>query len=290
MHSLRAFLAALLLAASPTLALAEAAGSAKGVNPAADVARDGGSTTLVVGADVFIGDLVETGPKGQVQILFADNTELVVGPNSALTIEDYLIRNDGSAGKLAVDMLSGAFRFSTGDSAKNRYVIKTPTGTIGVRGTSFDVVVQRALRRSLILLYDGALRFCTTAGDCEELSEFCELGQIAGDAEVLGLTQRIGGSLRDELKAAFIYEENQGALLRAFWVARARECLNSPPRDVESPDSGNLEGGPGVIDTPNPPPPPPDDPPPPPPPPPPPNNPPPRDPPPKPPCDGRDCR
>ena len=60
-----------------------------------------------VGSDIFIGDLVQTGPQGQVQILFADNTELVLGPSSSLTIEDYLIRNDGSAGKFAVDMLVG---------------------------------------------------------------------------------------------------------------------------------------------------------------------------------------
>ncbi|MDO8358408.1 MAG: hypothetical protein Q7T08_00005, partial [Devosia sp.] len=64
--------AALLLAGLPALALAEAAGSAKGVKPAADAERGGTIETLVVGSDIFIGDLVETGPKGQVQILFAD--------------------------------------------------------------------------------------------------------------------------------------------------------------------------------------------------------------------------
>ncbi len=98
--------------------------------------------TFVVGSDIFIGDQVVTGAKGQVQILFADNTHLVVGPNSALTIEDYLLRNNGSAGKFVVDMLAGSFRFATGESAKNRYRIDTPTGTIGVRGTGFDTFVD----------------------------------------------------------------------------------------------------------------------------------------------------
>ena len=92
----------------------------KGVNPAADAQLEGATRTLIVGADIFIGDLVETGPKGQVQILFADNTKLVVGPQSSLKIDDYLMRNNGAAGKFAVDMLSGSFRFATGNGPKNQ--------------------------------------------------------------------------------------------------------------------------------------------------------------------------
>src|SRR5687768_10914002 len=105
MRQLLGLLTAAMIAAMPGMALAAAAGSALGVDPAADAALNNETRTLVVGSDIFIGDLVQTGPRGQVQIMFADNTELVVGPSSALLIEDYLLRNDGSAGKLAVDML-----------------------------------------------------------------------------------------------------------------------------------------------------------------------------------------
>jgi len=134
----RALIVATLLAGVPLLAFADGAGSALGVKQQAAALLSGETRVLRVGSDIFIGDRVETGPQGQVQILFADNTELVIGPSAALVIDDYLIRNDGTAGKLAVDILSGAFRFATGDSAKNRYTINTPTGTIGVRGTEFD--------------------------------------------------------------------------------------------------------------------------------------------------------
>ena len=137
-----AFAAALLAASVSGAVLADApAGSAKGVDPAADAALNGATRTLVVGSDVFIGDVINTGPKGQVQILFADNTKLVVGPQSSLKIDDYLLRNNGDAGKFVVDMLSGSFRFATGNGPKDKYVINTPTGTIGGRGTRFDVWV-----------------------------------------------------------------------------------------------------------------------------------------------------
>lgn len=265
MRMIAALLTAM-LAGAPAAALAAPAGNALGVRPAADAALSGETRTLVVGADVFIGDLIKTGPKGQVQILFADNTELVVGPSSALLIEDYLIRNDGSAGKLAVDMLSGAFRFATGDSAKNRYTIGTPTGTIGVRGTEFDVWVDAQTKSSYVLRHGGTVEICSNAGECELLSDICEVGKIAGiEAEVIGDSRLSKGELRQQLKSWFIYTDNQSPLLRQFWFPAARECLNSSPVAPAFPDTedGLGEGGqiiddqPGRSQTPPPPPPPP---------------------------------
>lgn len=248
-------LAALLMTAAPTLALADAAGSALGVKPSADADHEGVTQTLKVGSDVFIGDLVKTGDKGQVQILFADNTKLVVGPHSSLKIEDYLLRNNGSAGKLAVDMLGGSFRFATGDAPKNRYVINTPTGTIGVRGTRFDVfVASNGVTR--ILHYEGVVRFCTRANKCEVLSKLCTLGQLSNDATIIGDSTQIQGRERDQLKADFIYSNNQAPLLTRFRFPNAYGCTHNPPNvPVFTPDPSFQ----GTQPVPPPPPPPPPD-------------------------------
>ena len=249
------------------MAFADAAGNALGVDPAADAALNGETRRLVVGADVFIGDLIKTGPRGQVQILFADDTELVVGPSSALTIEDYLIRNDGSAGKLAVDMLSGAFRFATGDSAKNRYVIGTPTGTIGVRGTEFDVKVARPNEPNpgdtWILLNEGAVEFCNILKVCKVIDTFCDVGHMTdAESEIIGDSRKTKGELRKQLQIDFTYAMNQNPLLRKFWFKQVRECLNKAPDvDVVIPD-GPTPNDP-IITPPTPPAPPPPPPPPP---------------------------
>jgi len=227
--------AAVLLAALPSLALAAAAGTAKGVKPAAAADRAGTEQTLVVGSDIFIGDTVNTGPQGQVQILFADNTKLVVGPHSSLKIEDYLVRNNGSAGKLAVDMLGGSFRFATGNAAKDRYLIDTPTGTIGVRGTRFDVFVDTdGITR--ILHYEGIVRFCTLDNKCEELTDLCTLGQLSHDATILGDSRKIQGPARNEIKSEFIYSNNQAPLLRQFWFSRSFECTHNVPHGEDGKD------------------------------------------------------
>jgi hypothetical protein len=226
----------------PTLAWADAAGTAQGVDPQADAALAGATRTLTVGSDIFIGDLVQTGPAGQVQILFADATELVVGPNSALTIEDYLIRNDGSAGQLAVNMLSGAFRFATGKSAKNRYRIDTPTGTIGVRGTGFDVFVDAITKATWILHYRGSVTFCTGPGNrlCQVLSDACTIGHMDGlVASIMGNSETVKGPERKTLKEHFIYSNNEFPLLSRFRIANAYDCLhNKPDVPPEHYDSG----------------------------------------------------
>ncbi|CAN7646809.1 FecR family protein [Devosia sp. LjRoot16] len=209
-------------------ALAAPAGSAVGVDPAAEINSTGGLRTLVVGEDVFLGDLIRTSSGGSAQILFADGTKLVVGPGSTLKIEDYLLRADGSAGKMVIGALAGTFRFATGDAAKDRYSIKTPSGTIGIRGTEFDLVVDGP-KSTRVLMYSGSTELCTKAGVCSEISETCELGEMTRDgASSLGLSNALDRATRKELRGLFVYGATQQPLAGAFRMKQAASCLLSP--------------------------------------------------------------
>ena len=263
MHRLVSSLAAVTIWALAHGAAIAASGTAMGVDPAAEAERKGTSQTLVVGTDIFIGDRVVTGDGGQVQIRFSDSTELVVGPRSALLIEDYLLRENGSAGKLAINALAGSFRFVTGTSAKNRYQIKTPTGTIGVRGTALDVFVGQ--QSTSALLYHGSIVICSNAGDCETLTRVCELGQFdGGQAALIGHTDGVTGADRETLRSMFRYAQSQRPLLRDFRVAEAERCLKRPaggsgPKSLidgpgrNRPGGGQTDGGtpPGGGETPS---------------------------------------
>lgn len=209
-------------------ALSAPAGSAVGVDPAAEINSTGALRTLVVGEDVFLGDLIRTSTGGSAQILFEDGTKLVVGPGSALTIEDYLLRADGSAGKMAINALAGTFRFATGNAAKDRYSIKTPSGTIGIRGTEFDLVVDGP-KSTRVLMYSGSTELCTTTGECSGLSETCELGEMTRDASTsLGLTNTYDRAARKELRGVFVYGATQQPLVSSFRMKQAASCLQSP--------------------------------------------------------------
>lgn len=210
------------LSASPALS---ASGTALGVDPSAELQNKALTRVLTVGSDIQIGDKVVTGPSGQVQIRFSDKTELVVGPNSSLLIEDYLLRADNSAGQFAIKALGGTFRFVTGQAEKDRYRIETPTGTIGVRGTAFDFNVNPGETKAL--LFHGAIILCNKSEQCVTLDDVCELGQYdLRQSVVLGNADEITGEQREALKGAFRYAESQAPLLREFWVENARECFN----------------------------------------------------------------
>ena len=233
-------LAASLLLLAPGAALADATGTARGVDPDASSRRGNDTQVLVVGSDIFIGDVVKTGPSGQVQIKFSDNTELVVGPRSSLTIEDYLLREDGSAGRLAVNTLAGTFRFVTGNAPKDRYLIKTPTGTIGVRGTAFDW--RNSGQGTAAMLYHGAIEVCTTGGTCVLLEEVCDVAEYnSTEARLIGHFDVITGDARATFRGFFPYAVSQNPLLREFRINGAERCVNRP----------TPEGGPPSAVTPN---------------------------------------
>lgn len=255
---------AIVLSAAAGAALA-ASGTAMGVDPSAE-AQGKQTRTLVVGSDIFIGDRVVTGPQGQVQILFSDQTKLVVGPRSALLIEDYLLRENGSAGKFAINALSGSFRFVTGGAPKDRYVITTPTGTIGVRGTAFDLWVGGSAFYQL--LYHGSTINCPPGvplGDprCVIATDTCDLVQVSSNlAELLGHADNVTGQARNQLRAWFLWAVSQNPLLRQFRIQNAERCVNRPaggggPPSLSTPPSGGNQppqqgggddNGPIVID------------------------------------------
>lgn len=224
---LTAVATALVLSLSLPASSQAASGKALGVNPDASATTEEVTRTLSVGSDLAIGDLVVTGDEGLVQILFDDRTELVVGPGSRLVLEDYLLRADGSAGRFTVNALAGTFRFATGNAAKDRYLIKTPTGTIGVRGTEFDFNVDD--RGTRVLLFNGGLQLCNLDGSCVSLDGSCQVGTFdLSQALLIGATDNIEGDDRRNLREEFRYADNQGSLKREFWVRNARECLNKP--------------------------------------------------------------
>lgn len=218
-------LVACLCLLAPSAALAAASGIAKGVDPDASAKTGSNTRTLVVGADIFMGDVVKTGPAGQVQIKFSDNTELVVGPRSSLTIEDYLLREDGSAGKLVVNTLAGTFRFVTGNAPKDRYLIKTPTGTIGVRGTEFDWA--NTGQGTAVMLYHGAVQVCTNGGTCVVLEDVCDVAEYdSSQAQLIGHFDNVTGEARSLFRSLFRYAVNQSPLLREFRISGAERCVN----------------------------------------------------------------
>lgn len=131
---LRLCVAAALVAFASTGTLARADGIVLAVVQQSEVDSATGRRTLLVEAPVYSGDRIITGPTGEAQIRFRDDTRLVVGPNSTMIIDAFVFADDDTARQISINAVKGAFRFIAGNSPKDAYTITTPTSTIGVRG------------------------------------------------------------------------------------------------------------------------------------------------------------
>ena len=130
------------------------------------------STSIQVGDDVFADENVRTGVDSSAKFVFSDQTNLAVGPTSTVRLDKFVYKGDTSYAKAAMGLAAGAFRFTTGGSDKRAYEIKTSTATIGVRGTVFDVLVNR--QDTIVTLVEGAVAVCPRAnfdGDPRRLSK-----------------------------------------------------------------------------------------------------------------------
>ncbi len=90
---------------------------------------------------VFARDTVATADRAALHLQFNDSTELRLGENAVVQLDDFVYRRD-SADRLAVSVAKGVARFITGRMQADRIRIVTPVSLIGVRGTDFSVWVE----------------------------------------------------------------------------------------------------------------------------------------------------
>ncbi len=209
-------------ASAPSVADTASIATASTVRPEATGLLDGVTTTLIPETQLYQGQTITTGPQGQVEIVFADNTHMVVGPGSSLLIETYLMRNGGTASSFAVTALGGTFRFITGNSAKSAYKIDTPTATIGVRGTKFDFSVDKKSKQTSVVLYEGEVELCPTTGGCKQVQHKCDVG--LAETSKAQLISGGGGKGNN-----FPYIGSQNKLSNGFKISGAGSCGKAAP-------------------------------------------------------------
>ncbi len=155
---LRSFLAFILAFAAP-LALAQSASPANPADSAngpvlagkvvlaegdARVSDARGQVRIPkLGDPVYKGDRIVTGADGEVHFDMEDGGYIGVRPNTSMSIEDFKAEG-GPDDRSVLNLLQGSFRSITGWIARgNRqnYAVRTPTATIGVRGTEHEPLV-----------------------------------------------------------------------------------------------------------------------------------------------------
>jgi hypothetical protein len=95
-----------------------------------------GRTTRQIskGTDVHSNEVVRTGNASSADLKFLDDSTLNVGPITEILLDKFVYDPSGSAGSFVIEATRGALRFVTGKQDQNSYQIKTPFGTLGIRG------------------------------------------------------------------------------------------------------------------------------------------------------------
>jgi hypothetical protein len=92
---------------------------------------------------VEVGEIIDTGPKGLVQLVFPDSSMLYIKANSSVKLEAFHFSPDEPEKDAAVtEVIKGSMRALTGvigKRSKDKVQFKTKVSTVGIRGTAIEI-------------------------------------------------------------------------------------------------------------------------------------------------------
>jgi hypothetical protein len=139
--SIAVFAAGIVFASFAAAADSPRVGVTSAVNPSAAGTPPGADARqLTVGSDIQFRERVITTTDGQAQILFLDQSSLLIGPNSTVVIDEFVYDPATNKGNIAATLTQGSFRYIGGKLSKQgNATLKTPVATLGIRGSDITV-------------------------------------------------------------------------------------------------------------------------------------------------------
>lgn len=135
-----------------------------GVVNAIDTA--GAERPLARGSEVFMNEIIVTGPRGSTQLRLTDGAVISLEADSEFSVDDYEFDGaGGAADSVIMTMARGTMRTLTGaigDDPADTYTLNTPFASIGVRGTEYGVVVDNN-GRVRVIVFDGSISVAPVA-------------------------------------------------------------------------------------------------------------------------------
>ncbi|MEZ5435137.1 MAG: FecR family protein [Pseudomonadales bacterium] len=122
-------------------------------------------------SDIYVGDRITTGNESQLQMRMKDGAMVALGANAEFVVQAYGEAAKGDKKDEAVlSLVKGGLRTISGQIAKSSYSMSTPTATLGIRGTVFDVYV-RDDGSTVVILRNGQVVVNGLAGGTEVLTQ-----------------------------------------------------------------------------------------------------------------------
>ncbi|MGO9377124.1 MAG: FecR domain-containing protein [Dissulfurispiraceae bacterium] len=123
----------------------ESAGSLRKTKGDVLIERSGNIIKAEDGTPIYPNDTVKTGADSSVGIIFKDNSRIGLGPNSRLDIKKFVFKPAQGQFSMVNKLTKGTGSFVSGKMTKlspESVIIETPTSSIGVRGTTYNIKVN----------------------------------------------------------------------------------------------------------------------------------------------------
>ncbi len=152
-------------------------GTVEQVRNRAEALYRGDVRALAPTAPVLYRDLMRTGPEARLRARLADGSELRMGENAELEVDEF-VQRAGEQRSLTLDVLKGALRFISGkldEGARSGIHVRTPVAILGVRGTDFWVGP-----------IDGAIGVLVITGEVVVASDVGQVSLGPGEGTMIG--------------------------------------------------------------------------------------------------------
>jgi len=202
-------------------------------------AGESGWRPSVVDGTVRQADAIVTGADSRVLIRLRDQSVLTVGANAALNVDRFVIDTEADPAGVLVSMVRGAFRFVSGSrgAERERVAFRTPTATIGIRGT----IIEAAVGAEALELLDAE---AGTPVPGDEPDQTAVIVLVEGEIEIeVDGVRRI---VREPGQAVSVRGRRLSEPFRLSPEAGQRLAGRLPPREPGGPGAGPQgQQGPG---------------------------------------------
>jgi hypothetical protein len=151
-----------------TAAPATAAATVEAVQAPAWRDRNGVTVPLAAGMELKSGDVLRTGSDARAYLMLSEGSRVKLGEGAQFTFHSRSLQPQ-KAFHGALDVLAGAFRFTTGKRGKalpQNLAIRVGTASIGIRGT--DLWGRTDANGDMVALLEGRIEI-TRAGETTEM-------------------------------------------------------------------------------------------------------------------------
>jgi hypothetical protein len=143
-------------------ALAQTVGRTTSIKPGVFRNSAGTLIGLGVGAPVIADDLLNTDVQGRTNLRFLDQSTLDIGPGSDVKIDRFVYNPNRTTAGASISLAKGVLRYNSRGAPDGAVQIRTPTSTLGIRGTTIATAYNPITRETWHQIGEGVAEVCPT--------------------------------------------------------------------------------------------------------------------------------